>query len=262
MSYKLLFPTYRARYRYVEERLRRLYGSPATRILHLGAGEGDVDPMLAQFASEVVSCDINADDVARAAERNRDIPNVRYAVEDALALSFADASFDGVVCLEVIEHVGDPQRLLAEIRRVLRPGGLLLLTCPSHDFPITYDPLNSFVRRHRSPFPVGAYAYGHSWLVRSAEVRTWAAAHGFDVEEETRLSHHLAGAIECYVPGLLQRVLKRNAGNRAGTARRRGLNPSRTKPAGVGLTDWIVDLDERLFGESERSVGLGYVFRG
>lgn len=261
MSYKHLFPTYRARYRFVESRLAALLSDPVDRLLHLGAGEGDIDPLLARFAREIVSCDINADDVARAAERNRDLANVRYAVEDALALSFPDASFDSVVCLEVIEHVGDPERLLSEIRRVLKPGGIVVLTCPSHEFPITYDPVNLLVRKTRAPLPVGAYAYGHTWLIEPRTIRSWFSAQGFSVLEERRLSHHLAGALECYVPGLLQRALKPNAANRAEPTRRRGITPSRRMPPFVELTDWVVDLDERIFGRSERSVGLGYVLR-
>lgn len=49
---------------------------------------------------------------------------------DALRLPFADASFDTVLCNQVLEHVPEPARLMAEVQRVLRPGGVLLLTTP------------------------------------------------------------------------------------------------------------------------------------
>jgi SAM-dependent methyltransferase len=57
-------------------------------------------------------------------------PNLTLAVEDATALSFADASFDACLCLSVIEHVpGDGDATaMAEMWRVLRPGGVLHLT--------------------------------------------------------------------------------------------------------------------------------------
>ena len=61
---------------------------------------------------------------------------------DALALPFANACADAVLCTEVIEHVTDPIQMLGEFARVLRPGGSVLLTSPFmwhlHDEPHDY----------------------------------------------------------------------------------------------------------------------------
>lgn len=51
-------------------------------------------------------------------------------IADLHDLPLEDASFDAVVCTEVLEHVAEPQRVLAELRRILRPGGRLLVTVP------------------------------------------------------------------------------------------------------------------------------------
>jgi SAM-dependent methyltransferase len=51
-------------------------------------------------------------------------------VGDAQTLPFTDNCFDTVLCNEVLEHVPEPSRLMAEVARVLRPGGFLLLTTP------------------------------------------------------------------------------------------------------------------------------------
>jgi SAM-dependent methyltransferase len=63
-------------------------------------------------------------------------------VGDAHALCFPDATFDVVLCTEVLEHLVEPQRGIDEMRRVLRPGGTLLLTTrflfPIHDAPGDY----------------------------------------------------------------------------------------------------------------------------
>lgn len=58
---------------------------------------------------------------------------------DAAALPLAAGSMDAVVCAELLEHVPDPRRVLAEAARVLRPGGRLVLTVPFL-YPIHADP--------------------------------------------------------------------------------------------------------------------------
>lgn len=50
--------------------------------------------------------------------------------EDLCALSFADASFDAIVCLDVLEHIPDYRQAIAECRRCLRPGGRLMWSVP------------------------------------------------------------------------------------------------------------------------------------
>lgn len=95
----------------------------ALRLLDVGASTGIIDACLAEAFAEVVGVDIDRDAIARAAQLHQR-PNLRFAVGNGLALAFPDASFDVVLCAHVYEHVPDPHRLLAEIRRVLRPGGV------------------------------------------------------------------------------------------------------------------------------------------
>ena len=49
---------------------------------------------------------------------------------DGVRIPFPDCSWDGILCTEVLEHASDPEVLIAEMQRVLRPGGILLLTVP------------------------------------------------------------------------------------------------------------------------------------
>jgi 2-polyprenyl-3-methyl-5-hydroxy-6-metoxy-1,4-benzoquinol methylase len=258
-NFKLLFPTYRTRERFVQGALEGLGPRPLGRMLNVGSGEGDIDPLLASYAAELESGDVNAADVEHARAMNAAVPNVRYSVLDGERLAYADASFDVVVCLEVIEHVGDPVALLAELARVLRPGGRVVLTCPSARFPVSYDPINAALAATGTHVSAGAYGYGHSWLVDDAELERWLAGAGLEVARKDRLSGWLVGAVECYWPGLLQRAFKANAANTEGEARRAKVRPTAEPPPFLGVVDRVIALDRRVSSGSERSVGLGYV---
>lgn len=269
MNFKLLLPTYRTRERFVREVLDARGEPPLGRMLNVGAGEGDIDPTLASYANELESCDVNEDDVAHARALNADVPNVRYSVQNGEALGFSDASFDVITCLEVIEHVTQPTALLREIARVLRPGGAVILTCPSERFPVTYDPVNAALAKAGKHLSIGAYGYGHSWLVDAAELDGWLDEVGLHVHRKERLSGWLVGALECYWPGAMQRALKANAGNsaRPGSASksdstgssRTVLRPSAEPPPFLPLVDVLISLDRRVAASSGRSIGLGYV---
>jgi SAM-dependent methyltransferase len=71
---------------------------------------------------------------------------------DAQALALVSASFDVVVCTEVLEHLPEPQRAIDEMFRVLRPGGTLILTTrflfPIHDAPHDYFRFTKYGLRH------------------------------------------------------------------------------------------------------------------
>lgn len=259
MNPKLLFPTYRQRHRFVLRALDALAAErPLGRILHVGTGEGDYDAAIKRRCDELVACDINSHDIAHARTLNASVPGIAYAVENAEALSYADASFDVIVCVDVIEHVGRPTALLAELRRVLRRDGSAVFTCPSERFPFVYDPINALLRPFGEHVSVGAYAYGHTWLVRDEVIEQWFSEAGLRVRSKARLSRHLSAALECYWPGLLQRLLKANAENRE-AASSRGLRPTSVEAPLVGLTDVVAAIDDSIFALGEASVGLGYV---
>ena len=101
-------------------------------VLDVAAGEGYGTALLAQVAHSVVGVDISAEAVAHAAEAYRG-PNFRFLEGDARCLPLADASVDAVVSFETIEHLWEHNQFLAEVRRVLRPGGWLIVSSPERD---------------------------------------------------------------------------------------------------------------------------------
>jgi 2-polyprenyl-3-methyl-5-hydroxy-6-metoxy-1,4-benzoquinol methylase len=102
----------------------------APRVLDVGCGEGHFAVALARNGAEVVAIDVAEEPLRRARARHTDL-DLRL-VEPEAPLPLDDSSFDVVWAGEVIEHVADGSGWLSELRRVLRSGGLLLLSTPDH----------------------------------------------------------------------------------------------------------------------------------
>lgn len=109
------------------------------RVLDLGCGEGR--HVISTYAEgnnvHSVGVDLSSKDLQTARSRFADFaaihnPNkqMSLAVGSALQLPFADHTFDKVVCSEVLEHIPDYMAALAEIHRVLKPGGKLAISVP------------------------------------------------------------------------------------------------------------------------------------
>jgi len=96
-------------------------------VLDLGCAGGFMAEAMALRGARVTGIDPAADAVA-AARRHADSSGLRisYDVGVGEALPYPDAAFDTVVCVDVLEHVADLNRVLAEVSRVLRPGGMFL----------------------------------------------------------------------------------------------------------------------------------------
>ena len=274
MNYKLLFPTYRGRHRWVLQTLDRVKrAAEIGRLINVGCGEGDIDCDLREYSEHLVSLDINQHDVLHARALNADTADIRYIVADADYLPFDGATFDVACCLEVIEHVADPRACLRELARVVRFGGYILLTCPSARFPLTYDPVNWVLSRIGTHISMGAFGYGHSWLVYEEELTYWADDAGLELLDSARISKALAAIVEAYWPGLIQSIAKPNAENRGPEMGRCGekpgsrarllptIRPTREPPRLCALTDALNTADDRLFSSSRSSVSLGFLFQ-
>jgi SAM-dependent methyltransferase len=88
------------------------------RVLDLGCGPGAYSAELERAGAKVVSVEIDLDELLRSKSQL-----LRPLVSDGTSLAFSDCSFDAVVCSNVLEHTPDPEGVLAEIQRVLVPGG-------------------------------------------------------------------------------------------------------------------------------------------
>lgn len=114
-----------ARYRFAEPFVR---GAAA---LDAGCGCGYGTHHLATSgAMRVTGIDVAAEAIDYA-RQHYSAANLDYRTMDATALDFPAETFDAVVCLEVFEHVPDQHALLAEARRVLKPGGKIIVSTPN-----------------------------------------------------------------------------------------------------------------------------------
>jgi len=105
--------------------LRNVLGAEVarSRLLNVGSSSGIMDAEFATEFGEVVGIDIDEGAVAHA-RNNFQRPNLRFELGDGLNIPFPEASFDALVCSQVYEHVPDQERLMAELERVLKPGGV------------------------------------------------------------------------------------------------------------------------------------------
>ena len=99
-------------------------------MLDLGCGEGRFASELQRAGAEVLAVDVAEEPLRRARSANPTLELSLIAPEGDWELP--DAGFDVVWAGEVIEHVADTAGWLSEVRRVLRPGGSLLLSTPAH----------------------------------------------------------------------------------------------------------------------------------
>jgi 2-polyprenyl-3-methyl-5-hydroxy-6-metoxy-1,4-benzoquinol methylase len=112
-------------------------------VLNVGGSAGVIDEYLARYFGRVVGIDIDEKAIAYANNNfNRD--NLIYETGDAMNLAYEPESFDVVICSQVYEHVMDANVMMAEIFRVIKPGGVvyfaagnrLMLNEPHYNLPL------------------------------------------------------------------------------------------------------------------------------
>lgn len=120
-----------------EARIRQALGS-ASRVLEIGAGSSPTLGVLkAPFA---VACDLSLPMLAA----RHTVPEVPRVVANGQSLPYCNGAFEGVFCVNVLEHAPDPAALVAEAARVLKPGGKFLAITPNGDVAWLLDLLERF----------------------------------------------------------------------------------------------------------------------
>jgi ubiquinone/menaquinone biosynthesis C-methylase UbiE len=159
-----------------EAPLFRRYGlGPDLKILDAGCGTGEVSSRLAEMFPEatVLGVDILDHHLDLARQRYAPLaPRLRFEHQSIFELPAADATYDLTVCRHVVQSIPHPERVLAELRRVTRPGGWLHVIAEDYGM-IHFSADNDLVRAFWLEGParfgektgtdlfIGRHAYGH-----------------------------------------------------------------------------------------------------
>jgi len=113
------------------------------RVLDVASGDGLMAELLAPVASEVVCMDISEKVVAAGRKRMTNHANVEFRIGDMHQLPFVDEEFDTVLLMHALTYTTQPERVVSEASRVLKPrGNLLLVTLARHRHKKAVEPYN------------------------------------------------------------------------------------------------------------------------
>ncbi len=178
---------HRTRRDWIVERLTRLAAGRRAAALEVGPGAGVYVPVLASLFDRVTVTDVHDAYLDAARVLAAAHPNVAVVADDIRASALPAASVDVVLCTEVIEHIAESRAALAGIRRLLRPGGVLVLSTPQRWSPLEVCSKIAFlpgvialVRRvYREPI----LPTGHVNLMTARALRRQLAAADFAIRE-------------------------------------------------------------------------------
>jgi SAM-dependent methyltransferase/O-antigen/teichoic acid export membrane protein len=194
-------------------RLQRLIPLHRRRVLDIGCGAGNWSGRIAESRpwADVTGVDVGEDFIAKArCEYGGD--RLDFRVEDFAAMSFADATFDCVYADNSLEHAFDVDRTLAEIERVLEPGGVLVAAIPSDA---------------RNPQRI---CDNHTWKTMPVDVRARLEIAGFVDVEIDEIDTYRDLAMPPFPPSN-DRMMYIQAWKRSG--------PATDRERAVELTRWV-----------------------
>lgn len=185
-------------------------------VLDCGCGRGFYLKMIRTVSQcRLFGLELEPEILEKARVNLQGLPDIALTQASIYEQPYADNSFDGVIASEILEHVTDDVRGLQEIRRVLKPGGVVAITVPNANYPFWWDPINKtletlFNRPIRSGTFAGIWA-NHVRLYTREQLRRAAEEAGFIVEEERSFTHYCMPFIHNIVYGLGKPLLESGA---------------------------------------------------
>lgn len=165
--------------------LEVLRNVPLGKVLDIGCGPGVLVNGLLDQGHEVWGVDFAPAMIETCRTAFVGEPRAHFAVAAIEALPFEDETFDVITCLGVVEYLDDDRAALRELHRVLRHGGLAVITCPHYWAPWRrWDALYwRMVQPLRSLMGRAPYSLVRHREYRESEYRAMLAEHGFTIED-------------------------------------------------------------------------------
>ena len=207
---------------------------------------------------KLVGLELEADIIRKAQRNVGHLPDLTLTRGNIYTLPFPDDFFDGVILSEILEHLDDDVAGLREVRRVLKPGGVVAITVPNARYPLWWDPINWTLERmlhtHIRRGPLAGIWANHVRLYERDDLRAAVEQAEFAVEAERQFTHYSFPFIHNLVYGLGKPLLESgvmpdrlaNAADRTTFDQNRGslLNPVNLGIAVLNLFDRPNRIDE------------------
>lgn len=183
------------------------------KILDIGCAQGNYSLAIGNF-SEVVGVDIRLEFIKYALMK-KEMERTEFVRSDAENLCFKDSSFDLILALEIIEHIPDPQKLMSEIKRLLKSEGFLILSTPNADSlpyrvmrTYTFKKILTIPQEKRKRFLYTADI--HYFLFKEREVESLLNETGFRILKKIRVNSLILGlkteSFQIWLPKILKMI--------------------------------------------------------
>lgn len=254
MSYKTLAPNYISRFREVMK-----HAGTGNTLLNLGCSDGYYDNFLAKKYNKVVGFEINEKDLM-IARQNKKEKNIEYILGNGKKLPFKNNSFDTIICVDVLEHVKEDNKLISEIHRVLKINGRIIITVPHENFPFSNDPINFSLRLFKKHIPIGLWGFGHCRLYSVSELSKKLKKYNLQPIKKSYMLHFFCGIFEnYYIINILQVFTKSDPKNQEKKNNKLMVKKLLFKePPKIlqAVRDTIMKCDNLLFKNSKKSLGI------
>jgi ubiquinone/menaquinone biosynthesis C-methylase UbiE len=185
---------------------------PGDRVLDAGCGRGFFLNLALAICPSVRATGVELEPGLLRVGRAQ-LPGIALASARIESLPFADGAFDKVLFTEVLEHIANDRQAVAEVARVLAPGGTLALTTPHANYPFWWDPINKTLEATiGTPIRTGPLAgiwANHVRLYTPEDLVRLVSDAGLAVEEVRFLVHHCFPFIHNLVYGIGKPLLER-----------------------------------------------------